>query len=234
MTSSPAFPALPATWPYPMRPALPRLACRNRSSLPGLGVGWRLCLLGDARPDGPAAPLNSAFGRGGILRAGSFVLRPYRRGGLLRHVNARIYLSPVRFAAEFAVHRALWLAGFPTVEPVGYAWRERAWGAEGIYISRFTEAGPWPRHWDQSARALPALREAMGALCAWGLWAPDLNATNVLIQPEGILLLDWDRAQFQSAPVPFERYAARLRRSLIKLGAPVEIIAQATAPLHPG
>jgi RIO-like serine/threonine protein kinase len=127
----------------------------------------------------------------------------------------------VRFAAEFAMHRALWLAGFPTVEPVGYAWRRRGWGSEGIYMTRLVEAESWPRRWDLSDHVVPSLREAVAALCAWGLWAPDLNATNVLIPASGgILLLDWDRAQFTSPDGLGERYRARLSRSLRKLGAP--------------
>ena len=32
---------------------------------------------------------------------------------------------------------------------------------------------------------LPQLRALLEALCAWGLFAPDLNATNVLVEPSG-------------------------------------------------
>ncbi len=224
---SPALPALPPAWPYPPRPPLARLACRDSQSLPGLGDAWRLCILGDAPMPAEAQPLGGAFGRGGILLAGTLAVRPYRRGGLLRHLNERTYRSPLRFAAEFALHRALWLAGFPTVEPAGYAWRRHRWGVEGAYLSRYTPADPWPRRWDLSARVVPQLRLAMDALCAWGIWAPDLNATNVLVAPDGnILLLDWDRAGFAPAPDLPARYRARLARSLRKLGAPDDLEAQ--------
>ena len=221
----PALPSLPAEWPFTPRPPLPRLACRDHQTLPGLGDGWRLCILGEAKVEGPEAAVPHAFGRGGIRRVGSLVLRPYRRGGLLRHVNERIYRSQVRFAAEFAIHRALWLAGFPTVEPVGYAWRRAAWGVEGLYLSKYESAEPWPRHWEASAQVMPRLGEAIRALCAWGLWAPDLNATNLLLAPEsGILLLDWDRARFAPSEARPGRYRARLVRSLRKLGAPDAVV----------
>jgi hypothetical protein len=195
--------------------------------LPGFEGAWRTCILGEAFPAAQAEPLDGAFGRGGILRAGTVVLRPYRRGGLLRHLNGRTYLSVVRFAAEFAVHRALWTSGFPTVEPVGYAWRPRPIGVEGVYLTRWTEGIPWPRAWDRSPLVLPALKTALGSLCEWGLWAPDLNATNVLVKPDGgILLLDWDRAHFAPGLPSLRRYHARLRRSLLKLGAPAEVAAE--------
>lgn len=213
------FPPLPADWPYEPRPHLPSLGCRESMTLPGLGGGWRVCTPGGDAPTGEAEPLDGAFGRGGVLRSGHVVLRPYRRGGWLRHLNERTYRSSMRFAAEHAVHRALWESGFPTVRPLGYAWRPCGWGVEGILLTEFVEGEPWPRRWDLGVARLPELRKAVAALCAWGLWAPDLNATNVLL-PEagGILLLDWDRAHFESEKNLEARYAERLNRSLRKLG----------------
>jgi hypothetical protein len=175
---------------------------------------------------GETAGLAEAFGRGGVLRAGTVVLRPYRRGGLVRHVNPRIYGSPARFREEFQAHRALWAAGLPTVEPLGWAWRPRLWGCEGVFLTRLAEAAPWPRAWDREV--LPQLRTLLGALCAWGLYAPDLNATNVLVEPSGaILTLDWDRAHWTSGKDLMGRYRERLLRSLRKLGAPPELIEKA-------
>ena len=221
-----APPPLPATWPYTDRPAQAPLACREDQDLPGLGGGWRVCSPAGQVPLGPANPLDGAYGRGGILRAGEAVLRPYRRGGLLRHLNPKTYGTSLRFASEYAIHRVLWQAGFPTVEPLGYAWRHHGWGVEGVFLTRLAEGEPWPRHWDLSRRVRPGLDTALDALCAWGLWAPDLNATNVLLPPgNGILLMDWDRARFVSSADLRARYAARLARSLHKLGAPPEALA---------
>lgn len=220
-------PPLPADWPFesglPLRP----LGCRVNLELPGLGGGWRVCTPGGIPPIGEAVPLEGAFGRGGIFRMGDLVVRPYRRGGLLRHVNARTYRSHLRFAAEHAVHRGLWEAGFPTVEPLGYAWRPSSLGVEGVLFTRFAEGLPWPRQWNLDPARAGELRRAIDALCAWGLWSPDLNATNVLLPPEGgVLLLDWDRARFEPAGADLQpRYRARLERSLRKLGAPEETFA---------
>lgn len=219
-------PPLPSGWPYepghPLRP----LGCRVNLELPGCGGGWRVCTPGGIVPTGEAIPLSGVFGRGGILRVGDMVLRPYRRGGLLRHINERTYRTHLRFAAEHAVHRGLWEAGFPTVEPLGYAWRPSGFGVEGILITRMAEGEPWPRRWDLSVERTAAIRGAIGSLCEWGLWSPDLNATNILLSPDGgVLLLDWDRARFEPAGTNlWPRYRARLERSLRKLGAPAEAL----------
>ncbi len=221
--SLPAIPALPALWPFERRSPAQAPVCSPGIEIPGLGAGWTLIASPELDLGGAAQGLEGAFGRGGVRRLGEVVLRPYRRGGLVRHLNAGIYLSPARFAQEFLVHRALWLAGFPTVEPLGYALRHRAWGFEGLFLTRYAEGSPWPRHWDSGTNFLAQLRGRIEALCAWGLFSPDLNATNVMITPEGeALLLDWDRAAWGGRDL-FPRYRARLLRSLTKLGAPLEV-----------
>jgi len=223
MSTLPIIPPLPSPWSFSMRAPGAAPVLRKGILVPGEGDGWTLLAAPDLDLEGEGGGLSGAFGRGGVRRLGEVVLRPYRRGGLVRHFNGRIYLSSARFAQEFMVHRALWLAGFPTVEPLGYAVRRRAWGVEGLFLTRHAECVPWPRNW--AARDVAGqLRSPIGALCAWGLHSPDLNATNVMITPEGgVLLLDWDRATWGGGDL-LARYRARLARSLTKLEAPREII----------
>ena len=189
---------------------------RRGETIPGLGEGWTL--EGDGLDlTGQEDALENPFGRGGVQRLGKTVLRPYRRGGWMAKVNGRIYPSPDRFRRELAVHRALWEAGFPTVEPLGLAWRPLGLGVEGVFLTRFSEARPWPSDW--SAPVIPDLVKAIRALSDWGLWAPDLNATNVLWGNRGLVLLDWDRASWVNGTL-IDGYHRRLARSLAKLGAP--------------
>lgn len=216
-------PALPPSWPYRSREPSPAPAVREGAALPGLEGFWTLEALPGLEVPGAPGALGGAFGRGGVFRCGDVVLRPYRRGGLARHLNARVYAGPERFRREFLVHRALWDAGLPTVEPLGFAHRPRLWGCEGVYLTRLAEGSPWPRTW--APGALPQVRELLQALCAWGLLAPDLNATNFLVQPDGrVLALDWDRARWTPGAPLAERYRSRLARSLAKLGAPPGIM----------
>ncbi|MBS1766386.1 MAG: hypothetical protein JST05_03150 [Acidobacteria bacterium] len=208
-------PDLPGAWPYEPRTKLPPLARREGISIPGLDGAWTLEAAEGLALEGETRGL--AFGRGGVRRLGELVLRPYRRGGLVAKVNARIYASPARFRRELAVHRTLWEAGFPTVEPMGLAWRKAGLGVEGLYCTRFAGASPWPSDW--SAPLMGELVKAFRALSAWGLFAPDLNATNVMWGAQGLILLDWDRAAWRGGAL-LPRYRARLMRSLEKLGAP--------------
>ena len=218
------IPALPTEWPFERRAPGAAPVLQNGIDIPGQGSGWTLIAAPGLDLSGETKGLVGAFGRGGIQRLGDVVLRPYRRGGLVRHLNSRIYLSPARFAREFLVHRALWLAGFPTVEPLGYAVRRRAFGVEGVFLTRHADCEPWPRQWALEGDVLGQLRARLDALCAWGLYSPDLNATNVMLTPfNEVLLLDWDRADFGGTGL-LARYCIRLLRSLEKLNAPREII----------
>lgn len=224
----PSVPPLPSDWPFVPEPRGEAIRDGSTGALPGLGEGWRRFGRLDFEGLSPdSEPLGGRFGRGGLRRAGELILRPYRRGGFVRHFNGHRYGSPERFARELQVHEALWQAGFPTTEPLGYAWRPApGWGVEGVFLSRFAPGLPWPRDWSRSGEVLAALLPAIRALCAWGLWAPDLNATNVhLPDAGGMLLLDWDRAAWTAPEGLGERYRRRLLRSLEKLGAPAELLA---------
>jgi len=196
---------------------LPNFETRE-GAVPGIEGRWTL----EAALDlafGAGDDLKAAFGRGGVRRMGNIVVRPYRRGGLVAKVNGGTYASPARFRKELAVHRALWEAGFPTVEPLGLAHRRKGFGVEGLYFTRYKDARPWPSAWSEAR--LPDLGTALQALDAWGLFAPDLNATNVMWGAGGLVILDWDRAAWRKGPL-LPRYRARLSRSLEKLGAPSE------------
>lgn len=221
--------ALRDRWPYPPREWEPNLAARAGQKLPGLGGGWTIHLGPETSLTGAAVPLSGAFGRGGIFRLGDVVLRPYRRGGLVRYLNRSTYSGTNRFQREFEVHGRLYQAGFPTVEPLGFAFRRRGLGWQGVFLTRWLAAAPWPADWSLSATLLPALGVAIRALSEGGYWAPDLNATNVLVTPAGaIQLLDWDRTTLVSPGGLIPAYKARMLRSLQKLGAPSDVVAEFT------
>ena len=218
---------LPPGWPFSPRSPLGELGVLDSCELPGLGGGWTVRATEPLVGQGGAEPLLGAFGRGGLVLAGEHVLRPYRRGGAVRHINRGIYLSPRRFRDEYNVHSAIWAAGFPTVEPIGYAHRRRLWGVEGVFITRKAQGVPWPRAWGaQGGDAFAAqAADLIKWLSAWGLWAPDLNATNFLLTPDGkMIALDWDKAGWTHSPRLLEGYLERLERSMRKLEAPPALV----------
>jgi hypothetical protein len=219
------IPPLPADWPFPLRGAGSEFTLRPLSELPGFLGAWSLLVPSDLGLGVESTDVEGVFGRGGLRRMGDIIVRPYRRGGLVRHFDESLYLNPERFTRELTVHRALWATGFPTVEPLGCGYRRRLWGVEGVYLTRFMDALPWPNCWERSDQVIPQLKILLKALCAWGLHAPDLNATNVLVTSENqVLLLDWDRASWVKDGNLMARYQSRLRRSLKKLGAPAGIL----------
>ena len=200
---------------------------REEVDLGPLGSGWSVLTRAGLDLTSSCRPLAGVYGRGGIQRCGDVVLRPYRRGGLIRFLAERSYASPRRFEREWEIHRALWEAGFPTVRPLGYGRRRSGLAWEGVYLSAFEEGRPWPLDWDAGRARIPALLDAIRALSAWGLWAPDLNATNILMPEDGSLrLLDWDRAAFVHGQDLVRLYLRRLQRSLRKLQAPESLLAE--------
>jgi hypothetical protein len=232
MSSPFTIPPLPPGWPYAPRSSGSSQTQLIDASIPGLGDGWTLHLRDSLPLDEAVLAMPLAFGRGGIQRIGDVVVRPYRRGGMVRHMNDRVYASPERFAQEFTVHQALWTAGFPTVEPMGYGFRRHLWGVEGLYFTRYAETAAWPLCWNRSLDALPQIKTLLASLAAWGLHAPDLNATNFLLTPDGgVLALDWDRARWIEGQGLGSRHRERLLRSLRKLGAPAEVIAAVQSAL---
>ena len=224
---TPTPPPLPPDWPFSARTDSRELIFFEDAKLPGFDGKWRLYCTMPIPDINDPAEMDGVYGRGGLVQAGDYMLRPYRRGGFVRHLNKKTYLTANRFRNEYYIHAALWDAGFPTVEPVGFACRRLCWGVEGIYITKRADGLPWPRVWSGTDNKNQAAHAAwlIKALVSWGLWAPDLNAANFIAAGDGRLLaLDWDKAKWSSKPCLAERYRARIERSMFKLGAPTDLI----------
>ncbi|MBI4911542.1 MAG: hypothetical protein HY823_02290 [Acidobacteria bacterium] len=218
------IPPVPSSWPFQPREEPPTAEEFEDRAFGELGAGWRGVGQALMLTSGPWVPLEGAYGRGGLRRCGDLVLRPYRRGGWVRFFNQGSYLSPRRFEREWEIHRALWIQGFPTVSPAGFGWRRQGLLFEGLFMTRWEEGLPWPRDWRKGLEGLSEIFRAVEALAEWGLLAPDLNATNVLLKAGGgVALLDWDRAAFLPGQNLRPAYRLRMARSLAKLGAPQEL-----------
>lgn len=150
------------------------------------------------------------------------VLRRYRRGGWAARISDDRYLwtgvGHVRSLNEFDVLRSLYEAGMPVPRPFAAAyWKHGPSYRAAILVERLHDVRPLASALDvadseQVARSIYAMHEQ-------GVWHADLNAYNILLDPEGrAWLIDFDKA---SRPVLSpERRAAnllRLRRSLAKV-----------------
>ncbi|MCL1908874.1 MAG: hypothetical protein FWG12_05855 [Holophagaceae bacterium] len=222
-----SLPPLPDAWPFEARKACGELKQIDSSFLPGLAGGWHIYVNSDISDLAAGMNLDGTFGRGCIIRAGGYILRPYRRGGILRFFNKDTYLTSNRFRNEYLVHASLWKVGYPTVEPVGYAFRRLSCGVEGVFITRWVDSRPWPRTWGSNdpSGQISEIARLIKSLSDWRLWAPDMNATNFIVETSGqVLALDWDMAKWTKQGSLISKYWARLKRSMIKLDAPEELI----------
>jgi 3-deoxy-D-manno-octulosonic acid kinase len=181
---------------------------------------------------GQGALAAASGGRGGvsIIRtdAGEAVLRHYRRGGMVARLMGDRYLwlgaDRTRSFREFRLMAHLLHRGLPVPAPLaaGFVRHGMRYTAELITL-RIPCAATLAEK--VLAAALDTeLAGHVGALVARfhreGVWHADLNAHNILINPEGLYLIDFDRGRLRAPHLSWQQdNLDRLRRSLLKLGA---------------
>lgn len=178
------------------------------------------------------------WGRGHVWRVqtdthATMIIRSYRRGGFVRHFLSDVYWDhPPRPLTELVATETARQRGVPTVEVLGAYVR---WMKSGLYrgllISREAEGFHNLWEWLQThptgptrTVTLTTVARTIATMHDVGIVHADLNLTNILVQPRNtspqVLLLDFDRAQVLSDPVPRpqrERTLHRLQRSFRKL-----------------
>lgn len=165
------------------------------------------------------------------------VVKEYRRGGAMRHLNrARYFFGNRAFDELIATERAR-SAGVRTPEVLVAAERRRLIGYTAYLATRWIPRGTHGEAWLR--RATPAGRAAVLAeagrqialMHTAGIAHPDLNLRNLLVvwPPDTprptVYLLDFDRARLFDSPVPATRRAddlMRLGRSARKLDLALE------------
>lgn len=167
-------------------------------------------------------------GRGVAVSAGPggrWVLRHYRRGGLPGRGIADRYLwtgavrsRPVR---ELRLLARLFEAGAPVPRPVAARVLRDGVRYRGDLISERVEGAATLA---EKVRLLPLetwreVGHAIRRFHAAGGWHADLNAHNVLVAPDGVVIVDLDRGRIvRPGSRAQRRNLARLRRSLTRLG----------------
>ena len=171
-------------------------------------------------------------GRGGVAiitrPLGEWVLRHYRRGGLVAAWMGDRYLwtgaDRTRPFAEFRLLGEIARLGLPGPKVVAARYcRHGLFYTADLITCRIANA-PTLAECLAAGRLDGVLAAAVGVLVARfhraGIRHADLNAHNVLVGDDGLYLIDFDRGRLQP-PAPAWRLAnlRRLRRSLLKLGA---------------
>ncbi len=182
----------------------------------------------ELRTPNPTTTLSG--GRGTIQRIQitpeeTIIIRPYRRGGFVRHFIRDVYWDhPPRPFVELYCTEEAHRRGVPTVEVLG-ARVEWTMGVlyRGWLVTR--EASGFHTLWewlqteessDLRQQMLTAVAQAVALMHKAGVAHADLNPTNILVNPAGdspqVLLLDFDRARLFSQLVPAALREANLRR----------------------
>lgn len=171
-------------------------------------------------------------GRGGVAYvhtpAGECVLRHYRRGGAMAPWLGDRYLwrgrDRTRGFAEFRLLRELHALGLPVPRPVAARCQRAGRYYTADLITLCIAKAQTVAQYLANGTFDDVLARGVGGLIARfhrrGVFHADLNAHNILMNPGGIYLIDFDRGQMRASARGWQQSnLARLRRSLIKLGA---------------
>jgi 3-deoxy-D-manno-octulosonic acid kinase len=171
-------------------------------------------------------------GRGSAWFVGSsahpWVLRHYRRGGLMARISEDRYWwsveDRVRSFSEWRLLHYLSQRGLNTPKPVAAFYRRERWTyrcdliTERILQAQALSAALEPGA--LSAGIWRAVGAAIARLHRHGVDHADLNAHNILLDSSGMVsVIDFDRGQLRPPGAWTSRNLARLKRSLQKIAA---------------
>ncbi len=154
-----------------------------------------------------------------------FVLRHYRRGGLVARVNADRFLwtsemrsRPVR---EITLNLKLHAAGLPVPLPVAARYEREGFAYRADIITEYLpdtrSLATCMEEGEVGLQAWAAIGRCIRRFHDHGLCHADLNAHNILLRGEEVLLVDFDRCSRRPPGLWRDANLARLRRSLDKL-----------------
>jgi 3-deoxy-D-manno-octulosonic acid kinase len=171
-------------------------------------------------------------GRGGISYIdapfGRCALRHYRRGGMVARVMGDRYLwtgaDRTRSFAEFRLLAALRERKLRVPAPIAARYRRKGAHYRADLITQRIEGAVTLAELLAQERANAAVVARVGAALAEfhaaGACHADLNAHNVLLAGDAVWLVDFDRGELRTPARDWQlANLARLRRSLLKLGA---------------
>lgn len=172
----------------------------------------------------------AGHGRGRVFRFpladGAGILRPYRRGGLVRAFLKDSYLLVNRPHREWDVHVYLWEQDFPVPEPLGAVWERRGLVYRGAFATRWIDAVDVLEYVrerpEESSPLLARAGAAIRRMHDLGIYHSDLQVRNILVRRDDgtPVFIDFDNACHvdRVSDLSRARNLLRLRRSCLKNG----------------
>lgn len=206
---------------------------------------YELSEAADRPPDAPGVSRSEGgaegAGRGAVYhlpvgKLGQAVLRPYRRGGLVRHLVERRYFLGDRAFDELALTERLRREGLPVPEPLAAVQRSCSPGYRAALVTRrIPGVRPLPALLGDASRdpeeLLAEAGRTVGRLHREGVWHADLNAFNCLADPTGgaVHVVDFDRGRSFEDEVPgfFARMNRKRLRETLEDAGPGEAVEDA-------
>lgn len=154
----------------------------------------------------------SSGGRGSawfVERTGQdWVLRHYRRGGLISRLSAEAYIyggeRQVRSLREFRMLQRMKEMRLPVPKPVAASYcRHGLFYQASIIIERLESVTPWGELLSGNVGAGDSWERVGQALRSFhveGVYHADLNCFNVMMASNRVYLIDFDRGEFRPLP----------------------------------
>lgn len=153
---------------------------------------------------------------------GHGLVRPYKRGGVIRHFLAETYLFDNRPLRELNILCYLHEQGFAVPTPLGACWERTRIGYRGSIATQELDALTLVEYLGNSRETAEQPLRQCGLLIRkmhdLGVFHADLQARNILVGSSGVYLIDFDNARKVQALGSYQRARnlLRLRRSLEK------------------
>lgn len=187
---------------------------------------WRDAIA-DALFEGAGCSPTTMGGRGTLERfvfaGGNGLIRKCLRGGVIRHFMRDRYLFDNRPLRELRLHAELYDAGLPTVQPLGAVWERQGPFYRGAVATLEVEAVNLLEYLraeasSQAQETIHACGRTIRQMHEMGVFHADLQLRNVLVSPEAVYLIDFDKARRMAGPAPLQcaRNLLRLKRSFEK------------------
>lgn len=171
-------------------------------------------------------------GRGGAyfldVASHRWVVRPYRRGGLVALVDRDRYLwtgeDRVRSLREWRTLAALRALDLPVPRPIAARYLRAGWSYRADLITeRLANTEPLSARLERATASLTiwiAIGRVLRRLHDAGAFHADLNAHNILLDTgDAVYVIDFDRGGVRSPGAWRDANLARLYRSLRKISA---------------